>query len=103
MFKGKPMRTATNPWYNPSYCGSKPVLSYDGRCLLSYRGVEIYKNAAGSWDYLLGDCAIAQRGGFDAEKSKAMIDEMLAGECSLLSKEVQAHIAQYMKSIPATA
>jgi hypothetical protein len=103
MHKGKPMRTAINLWHNPINSDSKPVLSYEGRCLLSYRGVEIYKNPAGSWDYLLSDCAIAQRGGFDAERSKAMIDEMLAGQCPLLSKEVKAHIAQHMKSIPATA
>ena len=86
------MLTVTNPWHRPTYHDSKPNLSYAGRCLLSYRGVEVYKNPAGSWDYIYKGMAIAQRAGFHKDRAIALIDEMLAGKCILMCDHVLDHV-----------
>jgi hypothetical protein len=86
--------TVTNPWHRSTYESSKPTLTYTGKCLLNYRGVEVYKNPAGSWDYTFAGMAITQRAGFNLERAMRLIDQMLAGECLLVCDTVREHIAK---------
>lgn len=72
--------TATNPWFRPNNPYSVRQFNYPGRCLFTYRGVEVYKNPAGSWDYILDGVAITQRAGFSADKAPAIIDAILDGD-----------------------
>jgi len=89
--------TVINPWHKASYEGSKPTLSYDGNCLLSYRGVEVYWNPRGSYDYTLKGMAITQRAGMsDKAKARAVIDALLDGdEATWRCDAVAAHIAKH--------
>lgn len=52
---------------------------YTGPCLFSHRGVEVYKNPRGSWDYITGGAAITQRAGFAKERAANIIDDILDG------------------------
>ncbi len=92
--------TVTNPWHDAArISNSKPVLSYEGRCLLSHRGVEVYKNPAGSWDYVYEGMAITQRAGINKGRACDIIDGILSMsdesmDWMLTSRAVQAHIKE---------
>ncbi len=88
--------TVTNPWHDAArISNSKPVLSYEGRCLLSHRGVEVYKNPAGSWDYVYEGMAITQRAGFSQERARLLIDELLCLDSLTMCQTVRDHIASH--------
>lgn len=87
--------TVINPWQNPKCEDSKPTLTYTSKCLLSYRGVEVYKNPAGSWDYTYEGMAIAQRAGFDSDMGRRIIDDLLLCESVSMCAEVRRHIASH--------
>ncbi len=90
--------TAINPWYDAArISNSKPVLAYEGNRLLSYRGVDVYRNLSGSWDYLYNGMAITQRAGFNKDRARAIIDGILSMsdesmDWMLTSRAVQAHV-----------
>jgi hypothetical protein len=71
--------TARNLWHNPRSAYSPRVFTYSGRPLFEHRSVRVFKNPAGSWDYIFADFAITQRAGFDKAKARAVIDEILDG------------------------
>lgn len=82
-----------NPWYNPQSSYSRRVFCYSGKCLFSHRGVSVYRNVAGSWDYVIGGCAITQRAGFDRTKAAAIIDGLLDGtEERYVAQAVHDHL-----------
>lgn len=84
---------AVNLWYNPSRSPGPAIFSYPGESLLNYRGVDVFKNPAGSWDYVLNGATIAQRAGFNREGAKDNIDGLLDGTDNFqCSDKVLAHI-----------
>jgi hypothetical protein len=89
--------TVINPWHKTSYEGSNPTLTYTDKCLLSYRGVEVYWNPRGSYDYTFNGMAITQRAGMsDKNKARAVIDALLDGDDATWRCEtVAAHIAKH--------
>jgi hypothetical protein len=80
-----------NPWHTKHNIYSRPFFEYFDKPIFTYRGVNVYKNYAGSWDYVLGDTAITQRAGFRKEASPAIIDSLLDGQ-SPVSDIVADHI-----------
>jgi hypothetical protein len=88
----RPMETiAKNLWHDSQSRSSKPFYTYTGRVLLSYRGVQVFKNPAGSWDYVLNGATITQRAGFEAGRARGIIDTLLAGD-EMSAPAVMAHI-----------
>lgn len=83
--------TAKNLWHVSGNSNSKPFYTYTGRVLLEYRGVQVFKNPAGSWDYVLNGATITQRAGFDAGRARVIIDTLLAGN-EMSAAAVLAHI-----------
>ena len=93
--------TVINPWHNPArISNSRPTLAYDGKPLLSYRGVEVYRGWGDSYDYTYKGMAITQRAGMsDKAKARAIIDAYLDGDESAYANEtVVAHIASHRES-----
>lgn len=84
--------TAKNLWHQSGNSYSKPVFTYTGRALFTYRGVQVFKNPAGSWDYILNGAAITQRAGFSKDKAPAIIDALLSGRDEYAGAAVMAHI-----------
>lgn len=74
------MTTITNPWHNPRSAYSPVQFVYRDKPLFTHRGVEVYKNDAGSWDYVVGGMAITQRAGFNKDRAPLVIDEILDGK-----------------------
>lgn len=85
------MKTAINPWFRKDSPYSHKIFEYPGSKLFEYRGVEVYKNKEGSFDYILGDTAITQRAGFSKESAPSVIDEILDGE-KPVSENVYIHL-----------
>jgi len=85
---------AVNLWYSPSRSVSPAIFTYPGKSLLNHRGVDVLKNPAGSWDYILNGAAITQRAGFDRETAIKLIDGLLDGDTDhwWCSDKVLAHI-----------
>lgn len=74
------MKISTNLWYRADSPYSKRHYNYAGACLFTYRGVEVFQNDAGSWDYVIANATIAQRAGFSAKTARVVIDELLDGK-----------------------
>ena len=83
--------TIRNPWYLKGEPYYKRFFEYTNDPIFSYRGVDVYVNYAGSWDYVLGDTAITQRAGFKKDSASSIIDEILDGK-TLVSDKVAEHI-----------
>ena len=97
--KSEPV-TVINPWHRSSCESSKLTLTYTGKCLLSYRGVEVYKNPAGSWDYTFAGMAITQRAGFNPEKAMRIIDQILSLTDDIhICDTVREHIAKQLAAV----
>lgn len=65
--------TVRNPWYNPRSAYTQGLtITYKGRSLFSHRGVEVYRNVRGSYDYVIAGCAIDQRAGFSRDNAAAL-------------------------------
>lgn len=90
--------TYINPWYRPGH-GSGPTLTYKRPPLLIYRGVEVFKNPAGLWDYALDGMVITQRAGFERDRACAIIDGLLALEDPLMCEAVRAHIEAHLSRL----
>jgi hypothetical protein len=73
------MTTTRNPFHNPQSGYSRTTFTYHGGPLFTHRGVTVYKNDAGSWDYVFEGVTIAQRAGFTKEGATRIIDEMMDG------------------------
>ncbi len=86
------MKTARNPWYNPkTFRESHAFFTYPGKPLFAHRGVEVFYNTKGYWDYVLEGVTIAQRAGFGKDTAPAIIDGLLDGSASCC-EEVATHI-----------
>lgn len=83
--------TARNLWHRSMLDESRPVYTYTGRKLFEYRGVALYRNVAGSIDYVFAGATITQRGGWSRDTVEAIIDELLAGS-EMSSETVREHI-----------
>lgn len=71
---------AINPWFSPHYSQCAPVLEYTGKPELVYRGVAVFYNYRGSYDYIMAGMAITQRAGLSSkERGRAVIDAILDG------------------------
>jgi hypothetical protein len=83
---------AINPWHHNERGECDETFSYDGKCLLDYRGVSIYKNVAGSWDYVFDGMTITQRAGFDPTRAQNIIDAILDGGDEIYDLTVYNHL-----------
>lgn len=91
------MKTAINPWRNqkPPYATLGPEkFEYNGKPLLTYRGVEVYKNPCGSWDYVFDGMTITQRSGFTKDGAPGVIDEIFGGK-SLCNQNIADHLTRH--------
>ncbi len=70
----------TNPWYNPRSAYSTPQFKYTGPALLTHRGVSVYRNPSGSYDYVIGGMTITQRHGLTKSVAPLVIDGILDGK-----------------------
>jgi hypothetical protein len=70
-----------NPFHNPTSAYSHREFTYDGKCLFEHRGVQVFKNPAGSWDYVIAGMTITQRAGFSKDHAvrRQLIDDILDG------------------------
>ena len=82
--------TVKNPWFRKDGPYSRPMYELDGAPIFEHRGVSVYKHSR-SWLYVLGDCAITERAGFNKDNAPGIIDALLDGrDCS--SDGVTAHL-----------
>jgi hypothetical protein len=83
---------AINPWHHNERGECDETFSYDGKCLLDYRGVSVYKNVAGSWDYIFDGMTITQRAGFSPEVAPLIINFILDGKEDVINLTVYNHL-----------
>lgn len=67
-----------NPWYREEYRNSRPTYEIEGAPCFQHRGVSVYRLVS-SWLYVLGDCAITERAGFNKERARTLIADILEG------------------------
>lgn len=94
------MKITRNLWHNPKSAYSKETFCYPGKILFSHRGVDVYKNPSGSWDYVLGDVTITQRAGFRPDGAALIIDDKLDGKNHSYSSDAVADYLQSMGFTP---
>ena len=80
-----------NPWADATQVRGAPFFEHDGPKLGEWRGVEVFKNPAGSFDFVLNGCALTLRAGFDPQGFRAVVDEILNGERAV-ADTVAAHL-----------
>lgn len=73
------MTTTKNLWHRSDSAYSPKEFKYAGPCLFEHRGVQVFKNPAGSWDYTFAGATIMQRAGFTRTAATGFIDEVLDG------------------------
>lgn len=70
---------AINPWYVSNNSYSKQFFEYSDKPLFSHRGVSVYYNNSGSYDYVIENTTIGQRAEFKNDAAPKIIDDMLDG------------------------
>jgi hypothetical protein len=90
------MTTAKNLWHTYGSPYSKPVFEYPRKAIYERRGVQVFANPSGSFDYVAGGAAICQRAGFNQETAALVIDGILDGKDTghhhWVSDTVAAHL-----------
>jgi hypothetical protein len=81
-----------NPWHHNERGECDETFSYDGKKLFEYRGVTVYKNVAGSWDYVFQGMTITQRAGFHGQMGAMFIDAILDGTVPVYNLTVYNHL-----------
>lgn len=69
-----------NPWFKPQSAYSRREYRYEGKPLAEHRGVQVFKNSAGSWDWVISGMTVGQRAGFHKDRFAAAMDELLDGK-----------------------
>ena len=80
-----------NPWANSTQVPGAPYFEHSGPTLGEWRGVQVVKNPAGSFDYVLQGCALTMRAGFDRDTFREVVDEILDGRRAV-ADTVAAHL-----------
>lgn len=85
--------TTRNPWHRPQKLEYGPAFYvYDGKPLATYRGVSVFWNHLGSYDYIFAGVTITQRAGFTKSRVPEIVDLLLTGNDPLSNETVNAHI-----------
>jgi hypothetical protein len=87
--------TVRNLWHEPREGEAPRFYTYPAKCYFEHRDVRVYKNPAGSFDFVLGDATIMQRGGY--KTAREVINECL-DIGSLCSATVLAHIRNHKEA-----
>lgn len=89
--------TARNLWA-PRNPHMRETFTYHTPPRFECSGVAVYRNPAGSWDFVYAGAVIAQRAGFSKEGALAVIDGLLNGTNALTSDVVRVHIAAHRQA-----
>lgn len=90
----KTQNTYKNPWQKGAKNGSPAIYQNNAPCVFEHRGVKVFKLNESSFDFVLGDCAIAQRAG--ASKAKEVIDGILGRDPGMyICEAVLTHLAAH--------
>jgi hypothetical protein len=82
------MNRYRNLWHKSLNVPKPPFYENDARCVLTHRGVRVFKLFGGFYDLVLADACIAQRAGGE---DVAAIDDLLDGK-KAVCEEVKQHI-----------
>lgn len=87
--------TAVNPFRSALTPHQAKTFTYTGPALYAHRGVSVYRNNDGSWDYVFEGVTITQRGNPKTEENAVrLIDAMLDGQ-EPRPKAVCEHLAKH--------
>ena len=85
--------TARNPWHKPGKTEYGPeTYVYYGKPLSAHRGVSVFWNHRGSYDYVFAGVTITQRAGLTKSRVHEIVDSLLTGNDQLSNSTVKAHI-----------
>ncbi len=73
-----PMNRYRNPWHKETIRATKEFYENNAPQVLEHRGVKVFRLFDKAFDFVLGDCAIAQRAGIT--EAKREIDALLDGQ-----------------------
>ena len=84
---------ARNPWHKPGKPEYGPeTYIYEGQPIATHRGVSVFWNPCGSYDYVFAGVTITQRAGLTKSRVPEIVDSLLTGNDPLSNATVNAHI-----------
>lgn len=77
-----------NLWHGKTNLYGPEFFEHDGRKIDTRRGVEVYRNPAGSFDFVVGGACVGMRAGYSTSEG---LDDLLDGR-QCCSQEVANHL-----------
>jgi len=83
-----------NLWFDLGAIRRPEYFEHNGRKVGEWRGVEVFHNPAGSYDYVYEGAAISQRAGYEADTGAIITNAILDG-FACVSDPVAEHLRQH--------